>query len=997
MKETLNPFYLFQLFSIILWFNIEYYYYAGIILGISLVSLSVQVFQIRRQQRALHDRVQDQDVVHVMTREGTVQPMASHGLVPGDIFVLPKEGGPVTCDAVLISGQCIVNESSLTGESIPVPKIAISTTETNERFSIRHHGRHILFSGTKVLQTRGDGDTPTTAIVVRTGFMTNKGEIIRSIMYPKPVDFHFQNQTYYYIGALAFIALIGMIYSIVVKILAGEEARYIVLRSLDIVTVAVPPALPAALTIGIIFAQHRLKKQHIHCLSPRTINMCGLINLVCFDKTGTLTEDGLGLKCVLPAKDAKFREPIEDFQNSTDGTPRSADSPLIRALAACHSLVEVQGKLLGDPLDVIMFESTGWVLEEKSVIRNVSEGTKTVKITMARPKEDQVEKGHGGTHVEMLREFPFTSSLQRMAVIAQVQPNAEVEFYVKGAPEKVMAMCDPHSVPVDFLDQLAHFSSVGNRVIAVAYKPAGHLEPHVIAKVKREEIEHNLQLLGLVIFENQIKPDTPGVIRELQKANIRPVMLTGDNLQTAISVGRTCGFLETTDTLTILNATEEGVTWTPVESDDPYSKKTVNGNLAYNCKTPVTLKHHIAITGPSLEAVKTYHNHLIPLLLLEGTIFARVSPIEKQYVVEQLQFVGYQVAMCGDGANDCGALKAANAGISLSETEAAAAAPFTSTNPSIICVPLLLREGRCALVTFFGIFFLMATYSLCQFSNAVLLAWIRSNLSDFQYLWQDLFQLTILSIAFGYTAPYRCLSNTHPPCSLKSFRSIFSLVGHVILVLAAQTLAFKIVAYQPWYQSFDQLHANQTTIADNDRFRCYENFCVWTIGAIQIVLLSLVFARGAPFRRIMITNPFHVALVVITLTFDLLCMLGPPEPVANWLQLLVPPDLKFRFVLLGITIAYFVLALLFEKVILDILISQVLAARMRFLRSGWSEDVESGIRRSVRDNQINHKQTFGVGKNGMNGLTACYSNPTFQLNELSADGDEEILKEKGFT
>ncbi|KAJ8320793.1 hypothetical protein KUTeg_002380 [Tegillarca granosa] len=101
-----------------------------------------------------------------------------------------------------------------------------------------------------------------------------------------------------------------------------------------------------------------------------------------------------------------------------------------------------------------------------------------------------------------------------------------------------------------------------------------------------------------------------------------------------------------------------------------------------------------------------------------------MSPEQKAQLVEVLQDLGYYVCMCGDGANDCGALKAAHAGISLSEAEASVASPFTSKNPNIECVPTLIREGRAALVTSFGIFKYMACYSLTQFVSVCLLYWV---------------------------------------------------------------------------------------------------------------------------------------------------------------------------------------------------------------------------------------------------------------------------------
>ena len=116
-----------------------------------------------------------------------------------------------------------------------------------------------------------------------------------------------------------------------------------------------------------------------------------------------------------------------------------------------------------------------------------------------------------------------------------------------------------------------------------------------------------------------------------------------------------------------------------------------------------------------------------------------MSPEQKAKLVEELEKLSYYVGMCGDGSNDCGALKAAHVGISLSEAEASVAAPFTSTKPTIECVPTLLKEGRAALATSFQLFKYMALYSFIQFTSAILLFNIGANLGDYQYLFIDLF------------------------------------------------------------------------------------------------------------------------------------------------------------------------------------------------------------------------------------------------------------------
>jgi cation-transporting ATPase 13A3/4/5 len=139
--------------------------------------------------------------------------------------------------------------------------------------------------------------------------------------------------------------------------------------------------------------------------------------------------------------------------------------------------------------------------------------------------------------------------------------------------------------------------------------------------------------------------------------------------------------------------------------------------------------------------------------------------------------------MCGDGANDCGALKAAHAGISLSEAEASVASPFTSKTPDISCVPSLVREGRAALVTSFGVFKYMAAYSLTQFISVMLLYSIDCNLTDFQFLWIDLVLITTLVAVFGNTKAYDGpLDKRPPPSALAAVAPVLSLLAQVNLL-----------------------------------------------------------------------------------------------------------------------------------------------------------------------------------------------------------------------
>ena len=140
----------------------------------------------------------------------------------------------------------------------------------------------------------------------------------------------------------------------------------IMIRALDLITVVVPPALPATLSIGTSFAIGRLRKLGIFCISPSRVNVGGRINVCCFDKTGTLTEDGLDILGIraLERNVHRFGELIEDVH---DLPSLKNKANFLHALATCHSLKMVNGEVIGDPLDVKMFEFTKWTLEEGQI------------------------------------------------------------------------------------------------------------------------------------------------------------------------------------------------------------------------------------------------------------------------------------------------------------------------------------------------------------------------------------------------------------------------------------------------------------------------------------------------------------------------------------------------------------------------------------------------------------------------------------------------------
>ncbi|KAJ2783877.1 hypothetical protein GGI18_003476, partial [Coemansia linderi] len=428
--EVLNPFYVFQAGSVILWCFDDYYYYASCILLISVSGIVETLVETRRNTRKIREMAHFTCPVRVL-RDGSWREGSAEDLLPGDVFELVPSMHVLPCDAVLLEGDCIVNESMLTGESVPVAKVPVVPAVFGKmRLASSTFGsdiaKHVLFSGTKLvrvkktsqgfggnrwldLEQRTAMGTPAraTAMVLRTGFNTTKGALIRSILFPRPNKFKFYDDSFRFIGVLAGIAVLGFLASIGNFLRLGLNARIITVRALDLITVVVPPALPATMSIGVSFALARLRKRHIYCISPTRINVCGKINVMCFDKTGTLTEEGLdvlgvctvdydackfvglqekphllpvGFPSVPTAPSSAFSSVgssyamglpggLADLDRSSSMTaPRRAVDPsklcALHALTTCHAVKLVDGKLVGDPLDVKMFESTGWILEE---------------------------------------------------------------------------------------------------------------------------------------------------------------------------------------------------------------------------------------------------------------------------------------------------------------------------------------------------------------------------------------------------------------------------------------------------------------------------------------------------------------------------------------------------------------------------------------------------------------------------------------------------------
>ncbi len=862
--------------SVILWCFENYYYYAIAIIIITVISVTAEVVETRRNMLNIRDMAMYECSISIRSRDstGTYTQQSSTALVPGDVVEIP-EGTKMPCDCILLSGSAVVNEAMLTGESIPVVKTALPATE--DVYDPESDKKYTVFSGTEVMQTRSGADGgKIIAFVLRTGFGTLKGALVRYIIYPKPSKFNFYSDSYKYIVVLLCMSLIG----IFVQIFNGSSntAGDIILKCLDLITITVPPALPACMSVGISFAIIRLKDSQVYCISPPRINVAGKINTYCFDKTGTLTEDklttdGYRAAAMVSEKEATFYPFCQSIKALVNdklvyGSPEeyeklknSAKTLFVDCMASCHCVARIKGRLIGDPLDVEMFNSTGWMLEEIEELRQqgaeLSEEQRNFAAFVSPRKEKPTYK------LGIVRRFDFSSKLQRMSVLAKNSKTGAMWAFVKGSPEKMVELSRLETVPTNFQEVLTIYAQRGCRVLALAAKP---LEVSVAdcQSLKREAVEQSLTFLGFYVLRNSLKKATASVIAELQNANIRPIMVTGDNALTAISVGQECGIIQQNAKVYLAELVElpgrkivkwnlvskqaqmEEVRLAQIAASKPFlptaptkskSNSEVDARVTPDSPEQVSPTNRVAneeavlnmeatpaeqemiklpaddsekslvLTGNCfgfiLECDPMCKKPVTQTLLKSANIFARMSPEQKALLVDALQNIDCVVGMCGDGANDCAALKGADIGISLSEAEASIAAPFTSKVPDITCVPKVLKEGRSALTTSFQCFKFMALYSMIEFTSVTIMYTFDGNLTDMQFLMIDLVVIIPLAITMSWTRAASKLSIQLPESNLLSPSVLTSIIGQSVIQALCQAGMYMYVRSLDWYEALD--------------------------------------------------------------------------------------------------------------------------------------------------------------------------------------------------
>ncbi|KAF7682614.1 putative manganese-transporting ATPase PDR2 [Astathelohania contejeani] len=479
-EHAVQPFFVFQMFCGLLWCLDEYIYHSLFSIFMLISFEMGVVFQRLKNIQEFRTMNLKRSHVKLIHSDNTKKDNITDSLylTPGDIIVLDTPGIQVPCDLLILKGSCAVNEAMLTGESTPFTKEEIPKEDAV--FNMAQHHKHVLFGGTTLIVLDG----PVTCFVLETGFGTKQGELVRKMMCTDEVIDN--TEAYLFIGVLLIFAILASVYTYREGVRIGKSGYKIALEVIMVITNVVPPELPLELTIAVNASLQNLITRGVFCLEPFRIPYAGKIDVCCFDKTGTLTESELSVKRII----------------SENGDTRMIDS-----LAVCHSLININNVVQGDPIEKSVFEYFNFTLKNHVVKYN--------------------DKAY-----QVLKKYSFTSELRRMSVVGKC--DGSVFVAMKGAPEVVKSYL--RSIPNEY-DNYKKYAIEGYRVIAVGYKSYKKQVSY-----QRDHVESNLDFLGFVLYECKIKDESVECVNALIKSGHRIVMITGDNVLTSECVAKKLGF-----------------------------------------------------------------------------------------------------------------------------------------------------------------------------------------------------------------------------------------------------------------------------------------------------------------------------------------------------------------------------------------------------------------------------------------------------------------------
>lgn len=532
-----------------------------VILSTSILNCVMGFLQESKASDAISKLKQYNSDYVIVKRGGKYEKIDAIDLVVGD-YILLEAGDKIPCDARII--ECYygkVDESILTGESETILK----TKETNLKKEII--SKNMVYSGTTLVSGKIE------AVVTAIGMDTELGKIAKIIDNDEKVLTPLQIKVNKISKFITIVASILVIFVLIYALINEYTVLNTIMLCISMIVASVPESLPVAITVTLTVGVKQMAKKKSIVRNMVAIETLGATDIICTDKTGTLTENKMEVKRIfLPNKEIKLEE-------------IKYNKYLSEIMDYCNLAVFNGTKYIGDSVDVALKECI-----KKYQIKN--------------------------TGYEEICELPFDSQRKMMSII--YKKDNEKIIFSKGSLDSIIERCnkiliDDKIIPLNDINILKNYETLISKeslkVIALAFK-------NLKDEVNYLNEENDLIFVGLVGLKDPIRKGIKKSIETCLNANVRPIMLTGDNFVTSFSIAKEVG---------ICNDESE-----------------VFDSLFLD-KSDTDLK----------ELVKKYN------------VFSRVSPKNKLEIVKTLQESGYVVAMTGDGVNDALALKKANVGIGM--------------------------------------------------------------------------------------------------------------------------------------------------------------------------------------------------------------------------------------------------------------------------------------------------------------------------------------------
>lgn len=725
----------------------------------------IQEWKAEKAIESVRSLIQEKATV---VRNAEERSIAAAELVPGDMVLL-KAGERVPADCrVLYERNLHVDESLLTGESIPVRKEAKCQIEQPHYYEESNK----VLAGSYVTEGRGR------VIVLDTGDNTVLGKINRKLTTIKKAASPLAVRTrrlgiFFLLFSVAFLALIALL-----GVFRGIDTLHLLLLSVSVLVGSIPEGLPAVITVVLSLGVYRLARRNVIIRNLGVIEALGLTNVFCTDKTGTLTMNQMTAR--------RIRSMGHSFEIATSGAAEGMQGMYIEGCGPSGCLHSQQSGTTSSerhtqettsPIDTHLLHKypdlerlmTGFVLCNDSEVyyecpegADCREGDKSkgnVRRTKGSPTESAllVAAESIGLHKYVLdeawprvSEIPFSSDRKYMATLHgrtgplderafQVAEGHKSLLVVKGAPEVVERFL---AKPSGTAETVREYSAQGLRVLACAAKSV----PSEKSRVSEQDLT-DMTFLGVCGINDPPREGVREYVKACGRAGISVIMITGDSEFTAKAIGQEVGI------------------YNPQRGD-------------------------VSVTGDDLD--KTDEPSLDRMLENGATVFSRTDPIHKLRIVNALLAKGKIVTMTGDGVNDSPALRQASVGVAMGITGtdiAKEAADIVLQDEKFEAVVEGIDEGRNILASLKRVvqFYLTTSFAQNLLIVAALLFYVEPIvLTPIQILWVNLAATGVTDIGLAMEPKEKGLLN-RPPSSLKerliSFRTLLLSVFHGALIV----------------------------------------------------------------------------------------------------------------------------------------------------------------------------------------------------------------------